>query len=133
MKIFIDATLLIYLNVPMPENQAQLIYSFWKDLLSKHEIFTNLLVLDEVIYISKKKYDVEQKETLKFIDHTVLPHVELLSIGAELYPFFRLYIIKFGLKPFDALHAATVKRYRLDAIASEDRDFERVGIKKIWL
>jgi predicted nucleic acid-binding protein len=133
MKIFIDATLLIYLNVPMPENQAQLIYSFWKDLLSKHEIFTNLLVLDEVIYISKKKYDVEQKETLKFIDHTVLPHVELLPIGAELYPFFRLYIIKFGLKPSDALHAATVKRYRLDAIASEDRDFERVGIKKIWL
>ena len=62
-----------------------------------------------------------------------MPHVELLPIGAELYPFFRLYIIKFGLKPSDALHAATVKRYRLDAIASEDRDFERVGIKKIWL
>jgi len=133
MKIFIDASLLIYLNVPMPENQTQLIYSFWKDLLSKHEIFTNLLVLDEVIYISKKKDDVEQKDTLEFIDHTILPHVEILPMGAELYPFFRLYTIKFSLKPSDALHAATVKRYGLDAIASEDRDFDRAGIKRIWL
>jgi predicted nucleic acid-binding protein len=129
----VDASLLIYLNVPMPESQAQLIDSFWKNLLSKHETFTNLLVLDEVIYISKKKYDVEQEETLEFIDHTVLPHVELLSMGAELYPFFRLYMMKFSLKPSDALHAATVKRYRLDAIASEDRDFNRAGIKRIWL
>jgi predicted nucleic acid-binding protein len=54
MKIFVDASLPIYLNVPMPETQAQLIYSFWKDLLSKHKTFTNLLVLDEVIYILKR-------------------------------------------------------------------------------
>ncbi len=133
MKVFVDASLLIYLNVPMPEDQAQLIDSLWRDLLSEHEVFTNLLVLDEVIYVSKKKYYVEQEETLDFIDHIVLPHVELLSIGAELYPFFRLYITEFGLKPSDALHAATVKRYRLDAIASEDRDFDKVGIKRVWL
>jgi predicted nucleic acid-binding protein len=133
MKVFVDASLFIYLNVPIPEDQAQLIDSLWKGLLSEHEVFTNLLVLDEVIYVSKKKYNVEQEETLEFIDHTVLPHVELLSIGAELYPFFRLYIAKFGLKPSDALHAATVKRHRLDAIASEDRDFDRAGIKRIWL
>jgi len=90
MKVFVDASLFIYLNVPIPEDQAQLIDSLWKGLLSEHEVFTNLLVLDEVIYVSKKKYNVEQEETLEFIDHTVLPHVELLSIGAELYPFFRL-------------------------------------------
>jgi len=54
-------------------------------------------------------------------------------MGAELYPFFRLYMMKFSLKPSDALHAATVKRYRLDAIASEYRDFDRAGIKRIWL
>ena len=54
-------------------------------------------------------------------------------MGAELYPFFKLYVANFGLKPSDALHAATIKRYRLDAIASEDRDFDRTGIKRIWL
>ncbi|MCR6624541.1 MAG: type II toxin-antitoxin system VapC family toxin [archaeon YNP-LCB-003-016] len=133
MKIFVDASPLIYLNVPMPEEQAKLIESFWKSLLSEHEVFTNLLVLDEVIYVSKRKYGVKQEETLNFIERTVLPHIELLSIGAELYSFFRLYMMKFNLKPSDALHAATVKRYKLDAIASEDKDFDRAGIRRIWL
>jgi predicted nucleic acid-binding protein len=133
MRIFVDASLLIYLNVPMPEEQAQLIDSFWKDLLSEHEAFTNLLVLDEVIYVSERKYNVEREETLEFIDRIVLPHVELLSVGAELYPFFKLYMVRYSLKPSDALHAATVKRYRLDAIVSEDRDFDKAGIKRIWL
>jgi predicted nucleic acid-binding protein len=42
-------------------------------------------------------------------------------------------VVKFGLKPSDALHAATIKRRRLDAIASEDRGFDKAGIKRIWL
>jgi predicted nucleic acid-binding protein len=117
----------------MPEEQAQLINSLWRGFLSEHEASTNLPVLDELIYVSGRKYGVERKETLEFIDHVALPHIELLSIGAELYPFFKLYVVKFGLKPSDALHAATIKRYRLDAIASEDRDFDKAGIKRIWL
>jgi predicted nucleic acid-binding protein len=129
----VDASLLIYLNVPMPEEQAQLINSLWRGLLSEHEASTNLPVLDELIYVSERKYGVERKETLEFIDHVVLPHIELLSIGAELYPFFKLYVVKFGLKPSDAVHAATIKRRRLDAIVSEDRDFDKAGIKRIWL
>jgi len=74
--------------------------------LSEHEVFTNLLVLDGVIYVSKRKYDVKQEDALEFIDRVILPHVELLPMGAELYPFFKLYVANFGLKPFDALHAA---------------------------
>jgi predicted nucleic acid-binding protein len=42
-------------------------------------------------------------------------------------------MVRYSLKPSDALHAATVKRYRLDAIVSEDRDFDKAGIKRIWL
>jgi len=68
MKVFADASLFIYLNVPMREEQAQLVDSFWKNLLSEHEVFTNLLVLDEVVYVSKRRYDVKQEDTLEFID-----------------------------------------------------------------
>jgi len=53
MKVFVDAGLFIYLNVPMREEQAQLVDSFWRNLLSEHEVFTNLLVLDEVIYVRR--------------------------------------------------------------------------------
>ena len=70
---------------------------------------------------------------MEFIDRVALPRVELLPVGAELYPFFKLYVANFCLKPPDALHAATIKRYRLDAVASEDRDFDRAGIKRMWL
>ena len=41
MKVFADASLFIYLNAPMREEQAQLVDSFWRNLLSEHEVFTN--------------------------------------------------------------------------------------------
>ncbi|MCC6024387.1 MAG: type II toxin-antitoxin system VapC family toxin [Thaumarchaeota archaeon] len=98
----------------------------------EHEVFTNLLVL-EVVYVSRRKYGVDEKETLEFVDRAILPHVELLPIGADLYQFFKFYVVEFGLRPSDALHAATIRKYGLDAIASEDRDFDEAGIKRIWL
>ena len=90
MKVFVDANLLIYLNVPMPEEQARLVESFWGDLLREYDLFTNLLVLEEVVYVSRRKYGVQREETLEFIDRAILPHVELLPMGAELYPLFKL-------------------------------------------
>ena len=38
----------------------------------------------------------------------------------------------YNLEPSDALHA-TIIANRLDAIASEDKDFDRAGIKRIWI
>jgi len=35
MKIFIDASLLIYLNIPLPEDQARIVDGFYKRLLSE--------------------------------------------------------------------------------------------------
>ncbi len=62
MKLFIDANLLIYLNIKLPEEEARIIEDFWLDLLN-HKLFTNILVLDEVIYISRRKYDVSFEDT----------------------------------------------------------------------
>ena len=73
MKILIDANLLIYLNARMPEYEARLIDNFWLDLLLNHTLYTNLLVLDEVVYISKKKYNVSFNGTIEFIDRAILP------------------------------------------------------------
>jgi len=53
MKIFIDSNILIYLNDKMPEHEARLVESFWLDLLINHTLYTNILVLDEVVYISR--------------------------------------------------------------------------------
>jgi predicted nucleic acid-binding protein len=133
MKIFIDASLLIYLNAPMPDEQAQLVETFWKNILTEHKGYTNILVLDEVVYVSKKKYRVPAEETLAFLDYAVLPYLKLLPLGPELYPYFKHYLEKYHLKPSDAIHAATINKYRLDAIATEDKDFDKTQIKRLCL
>jgi len=55
MKLLVDASLLIYLNVPLEEERLSLVESFWKRLVRENELYTNMLVIDEVLYISKKK------------------------------------------------------------------------------
>ena len=133
MRVFVDASLLVYLNVRMPEEEAKLIEKFWLDLVENHLLFTNVLVLDEVIYVSKKKYGVEYVETLEFIDKAVLPYVEILPIGLNEYLRAKELMSKYGLKPSDSIHAATVETQGLQAIATEDEDFDETGIKRIWL
>ncbi len=133
MKVLIDASLLIYLNVRMMDEEARIVEGFWERLLRNHELFTNLLVLDETIYISKKKYGVAFSDTLEFIDKAVLPHVEVLALGLETYLEARKYMIKYDLNPSDSIHAATAEVFGLQAIASEDRDFDKIGIKRLWL
>jgi len=117
----------------MPDDEAKIVEEFWERLLRIHELFVNLLVLDEVIYVSRRKYDVPFPDTLEFIDKAVLPHVEMLSLGLEAYLETRKYMVKYGLKPSDSIHAATVEVFGLQAIASEDRDFDKIGIKRLWL
>jgi len=133
LKVFIDANILIYLNVPLPEEEARIIEEFWLSLVKQHELYTNALVLDETIYISMKKYGVPPMETIELIDRAVLPYVDVLSLGLEEYLLSRRFMTQYGLKPSDALHVATILANRLDAIASEDRDFNRTGIKRIWI
>ena len=117
----------------MSDDEAKLVEKFWVELNRNHELFVNLLVLDETLYISRKKYDVPFDETLEFIDRAVLPHAQILALGLEAYVEAKKYMIMYGLKPSDSIHAATVEVFGLQAIASEDTDFDKIGIKRLWL
>jgi predicted nucleic acid-binding protein len=86
MKVLVDSNLLVYLNVPMPEEQARLVEAFWRSLLEEHSLYANLLVLDEVVYISRRKYGVSLEDTLEFLDRAVLPFVEVLPPGSRPLP-----------------------------------------------
>ena len=57
-KVFVDSSLLVYLNVRMPGAEAKLVKDFWLDLLLNYLLYTSVLVLDEMIYVSRKKYGV---------------------------------------------------------------------------
>ncbi|RLG88019.1 MAG: PIN domain nuclease [Thermoprotei archaeon] len=133
MKVFVDASLLIYLNVRVSEEEARLIEDFWLNLLLNHELYTNIIALDETIYVSKRKYEVSVKDTIEFIDRAVLPYIDVLPIGLNEYLRAKEYMAKYKLKPSDSIHVATIENYGLQAIATEDEDFDRVGIKRLWI
>ncbi|RLE46373.1 MAG: PIN domain nuclease [Candidatus Methanomethylicota archaeon] len=134
MKVFIDACLLIYLNTLTNAYVRGMYENFYLNVLSKYKAFTDVLVLDELIYISEKKYNVPSSVTLGFIDSTVLSYVTILGLGEEEYRRAYLYIKEYGLKLSDALHLGAMKNNGIEYIASEDLDFDKVGeIKRVWL
>ncbi len=133
MKVFVDASVLIYLNVRMPDEEARLVEDLWLRSLSEHSLHTNVLVLDEVLYLSQRKYGVPYEDTIEFIDRAVLPYVNVLPLTVGEYVKAREYVRKYGLKPSDALHAATIENYGLQAIITEDEDFDELTITRIWV
>ena len=134
MKAFLDTPLLVYLNT-VAEDQRRLVYeSFYLDLLSRYKLYTDVLVLDELIYISKRKYGVPYSVTLDFIEAIVLPYVTVVALGEEEYREAAKLIAGYSLKPSDALHVAAMKTNNIRLVVSEDRELDRVPeVKRIWL
>ena len=132
MKVFIDSNLLIYLNV-LKSKYRSIYESFYLNLLSTHKAYLDVLVLDELIYISKRKYNAPYDLTLSFIDSIVLPYVEILPLGEEEYMKASEILKTYEIKPSDALHIAAMALNGITKIASEDEEMEKVEeIQRIW-
>lgn len=62
-----------------------------------------------------------------------LPHINLVGIEAGDFDSMLDNIEAFALLPRDALHVAVTQRLGINAIASDDRDFDRVnGLVRHW-
>ncbi|QIW23606.1 PIN domain-containing protein [Sulfolobus sp. S-194] len=128
--IFLDANFLIYLNLGAHES----LKNYYLKLLTSESLFIDPLVIDEVVYISKKKYGVKYCDSISFLDELVLPYVTLLPITSKEYEKAKEIILKYSLKPSDAFHIAVMINNSISTILSEDREFDRVNeIKRIWL
>jgi predicted nucleic acid-binding protein len=116
----------------MVDDERRLIEELFRRLLEE-QLFTGMLVVDEVLYISRK-YGVSYETTLDFLKNTVLPYAEVLPVEEEDLKPVEKYLLKYGLKPSDAIHLATMEKAGISNIVSEDREFDRVkGIKRIWV
>ncbi|MEM1690510.1 MAG: type II toxin-antitoxin system VapC family toxin [Thermofilaceae archaeon] len=134
MKVFLDANLLIYLNAMADEVLRARYEDFYLRLLSEHRLYTDALVLDEVLFVSRKKYGVPYQVTLGFIKSFVKPFVQLLRIGLEEYEEAEEIIRLYEIRPSDALHLAVMKVNGIGRIVSEDRELDKVGwVKRLWL
>ena len=134
MRVFVDAPLLIYLNATRTPEVRRAYEDFYLDLLSKHRAFSDALVLDEVIYVSKRKYNVPYDVTREFIESIVLPFVEILPIGAGEFEKASEILRSHRVRPSDALHLGAMAVNGITSIVSEDREFDGIeGVKRIWL
>jgi predicted nucleic acid-binding protein len=132
-KIFLDANLLIYMNASS-ENSRRIYDDFYTELASTNRLFTNVLVLDELLYISKKKYNVPYSVTVEFIENVVLPFTEVLQLGLPDYLASAEIVLKTRLKLFDALHVASMRLNGISTIASEDREFDNtLNLNRVWV
>ncbi|MEM2915526.1 MAG: type II toxin-antitoxin system VapC family toxin [Candidatus Bathyarchaeia archaeon] len=132
MKLFLDASFLIYLNSSTHDDRKAL-DSLFHELLSK-DLYTNLLVIDETLYISKTKYGVPYNITLNFFKKIMLPYVEVIPIDESDIEAMEKYLIKYDIKPSDAIHLATMEKKSIAHIVSEDEEFDRIKeIHRIWL
>ena len=132
MKIFLDANLMIYLNA-LTGAERKPVEDFFIRLL-KEDLYTNLLVLDETLYISKTRYRIPYDRSLTLIKNTIMPYSELIALDEYDIDTMGDYLMRYDLKPSDALHLATMKKLGVTHIATEDREFDRVEeTKRIWL
>jgi len=133
MKAFIDTPILVYLNTLENKELRAPYEDFYLDSLLKYSVYTNVLVLDELIYVSEKKYGVPFEVSIEFIKSFVLPYITILSIGEEEYNN-AVEFMRIGLKPSDALHLGVMRSNGINLIISEDEDFDKVkGVKRIWM
>jgi hypothetical protein len=131
-KLFLDANLVIYLNTVTGEERP-VIDRFYVSLL-RQRLFTNMLVLDETLHVSKRRYAVPYAMTMNFLRRAFLPYTEIIPIAEEDLQATERYLTKYDLKPSDAIHLATMEKLGIASIVSEDEELDSVkGIRRVWL
>ena len=123
---------MIYLNTLTGEQRIR-VEEFFTGLL-KEELYTNLLVIDETLYISKSKYDVPYELTFSLLKTSVLPYTTIIPVEESDLSAVERYLSKYRLRPSDAIHLATMEKQGIANVASEDEDLDNVKeVRRIWL
>jgi predicted nucleic acid-binding protein len=91
------------------------------------------ITLEDVIEFIKKDPDAVKTIDLEPVDMVFkIPNIYLTNIQRETLESFGNLVLKYGLLPNDTLHAVTCYDNKIEDIATNDSDFERVDFLKIW-
>jgi len=93
-----------------------------------------VIVLDELIYASKRKYRTPYTMTSDLVETIILPYVTVVEIGEEEYREAANLIAMLSLKPSDALHLATMKLNNIKILISKDKEPDKTpNLVRVWL
>jgi len=85
-----------------------------------------MIVLDEVLWALSKKCGLPLADGFELLDR-VLPLLGIVPLDSADHTFMKETALKYGLKPSDSLHLASMARTGAEYIASEDKDFDKVS------
>lgn len=134
MKVFLDSSFMIYLKYAKDDKVSD----FSLELLDRAiklgaQLISNIIAMDEVIWILTHKYGVSRTEVFELTDK-LGSLLDIVPLDRSDYDPMKVFMSSYNLKPSDALHAASMKRSNVQYIASEDKDFDALpGIRRIWL
>ena len=134
LKLFLDSSYLIYLKYSKNDK----VFSYVTDFLEKavehgDRLFINMIIIDEVVWILMKKYKILLNEILELIDR-LIPLLEIIPIDYADYDVMKKVMMKYKLKPSDAIHIASMSKVKIKYIVSEDKEFDNIPwIKRVWM
>jgi len=134
LRLFLDSSYIIYLRYAADDQVADYATSLLRQMTTKNvELVTNMVVIDEVLWILSEKYRVPLGEAFELVDR-LLPLVDVIPLDLIDYSWMKQTMLKYEIKPSDALHIASMYKAKARFIASEDRDFDRVPrLRRVWL
>ena len=134
LRLFLDSSYLIYLRYSESDQIFNYVTNFLKESIKRGDrLFVNMIVVDEVLWILTKKYKIPLDEVLELTDQ-LMPLLEVIPVDYTDYDVMRKTMMKYGLKPSDALHIASMNKAGIKHIVSEDEEFDKIpSIKRIWL
>ena len=134
LRLFLDSSYLIYLRYSESDQIFNYVTNFLKESIKRGDrLFVNMIVVDEVLWILTKKYKIPLDEVLELTDQ-LMPLLEVIPVDYTDYDVMRKTMMKYGLKPSDALHIASMNKVGIKHIVSEDEEFDKIpSIKRIWL
>ncbi|MDP4039800.1 MAG: type II toxin-antitoxin system VapC family toxin [Candidatus Pacearchaeota archaeon] len=96
-----------------------------KILNNKIEAYTSFLTWDEFLQIIKRQMEMDKaiSESQKFLN---FPNLIFLDVNEKVMSKAQELVLRYNLKPRDAIHAATAIVGGIKEIASDDTDFDRV-------
>jgi len=134
LRLFLDSSYLIYLRYSENDEIFNYVISFLERAFKRGDnLFINMVVVDEVLWILTRKYRVPLGEVFELMDQ-LMPLLKVVPIDYADYDVLRKAMVNYGLKPSDALHIASMNKAGIKHIVSEDNEFDKIPwVKRIWI
>jgi len=134
LKLFLDSCYIIYLRYAADDRIADYATSVLRYATDmRAELVTNMIAIDEAVWILVKKYGIPQEEVFEFVDR-LFPLLSIVPLDSEDYALMKQTILTCGLRPSDSLHIASIKKSQATDLVSEDKHFDKIPtIKRLWL